>query len=264
MNSQSGNMFSLNGRVAIVTGGRGLYGFPICEGLAEMGAHVIIASRNEQECEILAEQLRLKGLSAQGAYLDLKNDESIIRLAEIAAEKNGGIDILVNNAVSRDAYGNFEDLTRDDMAESLDVNILGMMVLTQKVISIMRPARSGSIINISSIQGVAAPHFPYYEPGQSSPPGYTFEKWGLIGFTKWLAAAFGSEGIRANAVSPGGYNPSLQQTSPAFYQTYAQHTPLAKWPDREDIKGPVCFLASEASRYVTGHNLVMDGGFTIW
>lgn len=264
MSPHAADMCSLKGRVAIVTGGRGLYGAPICEGLAEMGAHVVIASRNKEACESFAGQLRLRGLSAEGAFLDLKDDRSIISLTERIVEKHGSISILVNNAVSRDAYGNFEDLTRENMAASLDVNILGMMVMTQKVIAVMRSAHSGSIINISSIQGVGAPHFPYYEPGQSSPSGYTLEKWGMIGFTKWLAAAYGRDGIRANALSPGGFDPQLEQSRPAFYQTYADHTPLGKWPDRDDIKGPICFLASEASRYVTGHNLVMDGGFTIW
>ncbi len=264
MSHHAEDMFSLKGRVALVTGGRGLYGAAICEGLAQMGAHVVIASRHEPECEALAQQLRTKGQHAKGAFLDLKDDQSIKMLTERIVQELGGIDILVNNAVSRDAYGKFEDLQREDIAASLDVNISGMMILTQKVLAVMRAAHSGSIINISSIQGVTAPHFPFYEPDQTSPSGYTFEKWGLIGFTKWLAAAYGRDGIRANAVSPGGYNPTLQQTHPAFYQTYAQHTPLGKWPDRDDIKGPVCFLASQASRYVTGHNLVMDGGFTIW
>ena len=264
MSPRAADMYALTGRVAIVTGGRGLYGAPICEGLAEMGAHVVIASRNEAACEALAGELVANSLSAQGVYLDLKDDHSIIRLTERTVKEHGQIDILVNNAVSRDAYGSFEHLTREVMAASLDVNILGMMVLTQQVLPIMREAGSGSVINISSIQGVSAPHFPYYEPGQSSPSGYTFEKWGLIGFTKWLAASFGRDGIRANAVSPGGYNPELSNTHPDFFKTYAEHTPLGKWPDRDDIKGPVCFLASDASRYVTGHNLVMDGGFTIW
>ena len=94
--------------------------------------------------------------------------------------------------------------------------------------------------------------------------GYTFEKWGMVGYTKWLAAFFGKDNIRANCISPGGFDPKLGALRPDFYRTYIEHTPLGKWPDQDDIKGPVVFLASEASRYVTGINLVMDGGFTIW
>jgi len=238
-------MFSLKGRVAIVTGGRGLYGAPISEGLAEAGAHVIVASRDREACDAFAAGLQGKGLSAEGAQLDLADERSVKALAAEVTNRHGRIDVLVNNAVSRGDYGDFETLTRE-------------------VLKPMKAAGAGSIINISSIQGVTAPHFPYYEEGQSSPSGYTFEKWGLVGFTKWLAAMYGKDGIRANAVSPGGYHPQLQETRPRFYETYAQHTPLHKWPDRDDIKGPVCFLASDAARYVTGHNLVMDGGFTIW
>ncbi len=264
MSPAAPTMFDLKGRVAIVTGGRGLYGAPISEGLAEMGAHVVIASRSVQDCGRFAEKLRSAGLSAEGAFLDLRSDRSIGELTKRTAEMHGHMDILVNNAVSREGYGPLEDLTREAAASSLDANIVGMMLLTQQVLAFMRRQRSGNIINVSSIQGVSAPHFPFYEQGQSSPPGYTMEKWGLVGFTKWLAAAYGREGIRANALSPGGYHPALMRERPEFYRTYADHTPLGKWPDRDDIKGPVCFLASEASRYVTGHNLVMDGGFTIW
>ncbi len=257
-------MFDMQGRVALVTGGRGLYGAPISEGLAEAGAHVLIASRNWEACSAFAAELVAQGLSAEGVGLDLADDQSIQSLAAVVQQRFGAVDVLVNNAVSREHYPAFEQLERDDMAASLDVNILGTMALTRALLPLMRAKGSGSIINISSIQGVTAPHFPYYEEDQSSPVGYTLEKWGLIGFTKWLAARYGKEGIRANAISPGGYDPILQEKRPTFYGTYAQHTPLGKWPDRDDIKGPVCFLASDASRYVTGHNLVMDGGFTIW
>jgi NAD(P)-dependent dehydrogenase (short-subunit alcohol dehydrogenase family) len=262
MNAAS--MFDMRGRVALVTGGRGLYGAPISEGLAEAGAHVLIASRNRQACCDLAAALVERGLSAEGVSLDLADDQSIHELTEDIARRYGSVDVLVNNAVSREYYADFEQMSRPLMASSLDVNILGTMGLTQALLPLMRTKGSGSIINISSIQGVTAPHFPYYDQDQSSPVGYTLEKWGLIGFTKWLAARYGREGIRANAISPGGYDPLLEEKRPVFYRTYATHTPLGKWPDRDDIKGPVCFLASDASRYVTGHNLVMDGGFTIW
>ncbi len=257
-------MFDMQGRIALVTGGRGLYGAPISEGLAEAGAHVLIASRNQAACSAFAAELVAQGLSAEGVGLDLADDQSIQSLAADVRQRFGAVDVLVNNAVSREHYPAFEQLERDDMAASLDVNILGTIALSRALLPLMRAKGSGSIINISSIQGVTAPHFPYYEEDQSSPVGYTLEKWGLIGFTKWLAARYGKEGIRANAISPGGYDPILQEKRPTFYGTYAQHTPLGKWPDRDDIKGPVCFLASDASRYVTGHNLVMDGGFTIW
>lgn len=257
-------MFDLTGRTAIVTGGRGLYGAPISEGLAEAGAAVAIASRDAKACEEYAKKLRSRGLSAFGFRLDMQSDDSIESFVSEVMQKFGRIDILVNNAVTRDGYGELKDTDRSRLLHTLDVNIGGTMLLTKAVLEPMQKQRSGSIINISSIQGVMGPHFPYYEEGQTSPVGYTFEKWGLIGFTKWLSAYYGPFNIRANCISPGGFDPKLETVRPQFYRTYAEHTPLKKWPDSGDIKGPVVFLASEASRYVTGINLLMDGGFTVW
>ncbi len=257
-------MFDLTNRVAIVTGGRGLYGSPISEGLAEAGATVIVASRNGDACEAFAEQLRAKGFKAAGIALDMACDDSIEKFTAEVLERFGRIDILVNNAVTRDGYGDLPNMNREQLSHTLDVNVNGTMLLTKAILPTMQKQGQGSIINISSIQGVMGPHFPYYEKGQSSPVGYTFEKWGMVGFTKWLAAYYGKDNIRANCISPGGYNPDLEKTHPDFYRTYAEHTPLKKWPDQGDIKGPVVFLASEASRYVTGINLMMDGGFTVW
>lgn len=257
-------MFDLKDRVAIVTGGRGLYGTPISEGLAEAGAKVIIASRNGAACEAYAKELCSKGYTAWGMALDMAKDESIAFFVNKVRESFGRIDILINNAVTRDGYADLPDVSRDSLLKTLDINVSGTMILTKEIISVMQKQGRGSIINISSIQGVMGPHFPYYEKGQSSPVGYTFEKWGMVGFTKWLAAFYGKDNIRANCICPGGYNPDLETTHPDFYRTYKEHTPLGKWPDQSDIKGPVVFLASEASRYVTGVNLMMDGGFTIW
>jgi NAD(P)-dependent dehydrogenase (short-subunit alcohol dehydrogenase family) len=260
----AGTMFELPGKIAVVTGGKGLYGSAISEGLCEAGAHVIIASRDGESCEAFASGLRNAGGSAEGRALDLGDDASVKALAEYAENRFGGADILVNNAVTREYYGLPEDMERDQVLRSLDINIAGMVLLTKYIINGMKKRGAGSIINIASIQGVMGPHFPYYEPGQTSPLGYTLEKWGMVGLTKWLAAYYGKDGIRVNCLSPGGYDPKLAETRPDFYRRYAEHTPLGKWPDRDDIKGPVVFLASEASRYVTGINLLMDGGFTIW
>ena len=256
--------FRLNGKTALITGGRGLYGKPITEGLCEAGATVVIASRDAGACQSYAEELNSRGYRAFGVALDLGNDASIESLAGWVRATMGHVDILINNAVNRAAYEMPGKLTRDNLNAAQNINIAGTMLLTDALLPDMISAGGGSIINISSIQGVRGPHFPYYEPGQSSPPSYTIEKWGIVGYTKWLAGYYGKHQIRVNCISPGGYNPPLKQTHPAFYSTYMEHTPLGKWPDEDDIKGPIIFLASEASRYVTGQNLIMDGGFTSW
>lgn len=257
-------MFDLTGKVAIVTGGTGIYGTPISEGLAEAGAKVIIASRNGEKCEEYASELRKLGYDVVGMSLDLGNDESIENFVTAVIERYNCIDILVNNAVTRDGYCNLPDTNREKLSHTLNINVVGTLLLIKSVIPYMQKQGSGSIINISSIQGVGAPHFPFYEEDQSSPLGYTFEKWGMIGYTKWLAAYYGKDNIRVTCISPGGFDPKLETLRPDFYRTYQEHTPLKRWPDKSDIKGPILFLASEASRYTTGINLIMDGGFTIW
>jgi len=248
-------------RRALITGAGapGGIGMACARALGAAGFDLALAATTgrieARRAELLAEGFRVT--AHQG---DLTDPADVARLYD----QVGPVDVLVNNAGGVGSTSAFEDLDDKTRRWEIALNIDGVVNCTQAVAKDMLLRGTGSIINISSIQGVTAPHFPYYEEGQSSPAGYTFEKWGLVGFTKWLAAMYGKDGIRANAISPGGYDPGLAEKRPLFYETYARHTPLGKWPERDDIKGPACFLASDAARYVTGHNLVMDGGFTIW
>ena len=259
-------LFDLTGKVAIVTGGRGLYGASISEGLCEMGATVIIASRNMEKCEELAGSLREKGYQAAGAQLDLSEDASIERLVSDVLQEYGKIDILVNNAVDRRNMTSLNNATRQKLQDSCDTNLQGQLMLSKEVLlRAMVPAESGSIINISSMRGLDSPHFPFYpEVMGDQPVNYTTEKWAMIGMTKYMAGRYGQYHIRVNAIAPGGYNPNLDPGTNSFVKTYIENTPLHCWANEDDIKGPVCFLASEAANYVTGATLVMDGGWTIW
>lgn len=259
-------LFDLTGKVAIVTGGRGLYGASISEGLCEMGATVIIASRNMGKCEELAGSLREKGYQAAGAQLDLSEDASIERLVSDAMQEYGKIDILVNNAVDRRNMTSLNNATRQKLQDSCDTNLQGQLMLSKEVLlRAMVPGESGSIINISSMRGLDSPHFPFYpEVMGDQPVNYTTEKWAMIGMTKYMAGRYGQYHIRVNAIAPGGYNPNLDPETNSFVKTYIENTPLHCWANEDDIKGPVCFLASEAANYVTGATLVMDGGWTIW
>jgi NAD(P)-dependent dehydrogenase (short-subunit alcohol dehydrogenase family) len=259
------NLLSLEGRIAIVTGGRGLYGSAISAGLAEMGATVIIASRNEEKCEEYAGTLRDQGLNAFGAQLDLASDESINRLVNDTIEKYGRIDILVNNAMLNDGDNNLENISRAELELGESVNINGQIMISKQVVQHMVRQNSGNIINISSIRGIDSPHFPFYPEGQTSGINYNSCKWALIGVTKWMAGFYGKNNIRVNCICPGGYNPHMDNNlKPAFVQTYIDNCPLKRWANEDDIKGPVVFLASDASGYVTGLTLTMDGGWTIW
>lgn len=257
--------FRIDGKIAIVTGGAGFYGKPISIALAEAGAHVIIASRDEEKCEAYATELIAKGLKAEGMSLDLSNEKSIEYFVKKVHEKYGSIDILVNNAVSREGMKNLEELSKADIESSQTVNTTGLMLLTKSVVKIMRKQKAGNIINISSIYGVVGPNFPVYgSTGMTSPVNYSFDKWGMIGFTKWLASYYGKFNIRANCISPGGYGPGIGAGKDEFIENYKSLTPLRRFAEDDDIKGPVIFLASEASSFVTGHNLLVDGGWTNW
>lgn len=260
-------MFSLDSKVAIVTGGAGLYGKPISEALAEAGGQVIIASRDEAKCREFAATLHARNLRAEGIFLDLEKEDSIIALTDKVTRDYGKIDILINNAVSRKGFKKLEEMTRNDWETAQAINATGLMLITQAVIKQMCIQQSGSIINIGSIQGTVGPHFPVYEgTTMTSPVNYTYDKWGMVGFTKWLANYYGRFNIRANCISPGGYGPGVEETygENSFVERYKKLTPLGRFAVDDDIKGPVVFLASEASSYITGHNLLVDGGWTSW
>lgn len=260
-------LFSLEGKVAIVTGGRGLYGASISLGLCEMGATVVIASRNGAACEEYAAQLREQGYNAIGLSLDLSDDASIKALAKEVADRYGKIDILVNNAVDRRNMVSLQDATRQKLQDSASTNLNGQILLSQAVLRYMIPAERGSIINISSMRGLDSPHFPFYPESMGDQPvNYTTEKWAMVGLTKYMAGRYGKHHIRVNCIAPGGFNPGLAEDpdKKVFVDTYIANTPLGCWASYDDIKGPVAFLASDAAAYVTGATLVMDGGWTIW
>lgn len=260
-------MFRLDEKTVIVTGGAGLYGKPISLALAEAGANVIIASRDETKCKEYAKELREKKLSVEGIFLDQGDEKSITDFTNLILKRYKHIDILVNNAVSREGCKDLGVLSKTDLEKSQLINYTGLMLLTQAVIKIMVEQNEGNIINISSIQGAVGPNFRVYgDTGMSSPVTYTYEKWGMVGFTKWIANYYGRFNIRANCISPGGYGPGIRagKLKDEFIENYIRLTPLRRFAEEDDIKGPVVFLASEASAYVTGHNLLVDGGWTSW
>lgn len=259
------NIFRIDDKIAIVTGGAGYFGKPISKALAEAGAHVIIASRDRNKCEAYASDLRENGLKAEGMSLDLANEKSIENFVKDVCNKHGTIDILVNNAVSREGMKDLEQLSKADIEKAQAINSTGLILLTKSVVKMMRKQNAGNIINVSSIQGSVGPNFPVYgKTGMSSPVNYTYDKWGMVGFTKWLANYYGKFNIRANCISPGGYGPGIGTGRDEFIENYKRLTPLGRFAEDDDIRGPIIFLASEASSYITGHNLLVDGGWTNW
>ncbi|MDO8210337.1 SDR family oxidoreductase [Conexibacter sp. CPCC 206217] len=251
--------FSLDGRVCVVTGGAGLYGRWIAQGLAEHGATVVLAARNAEACEAVAAELASHGLRAWAQRLDLADEDSIRELRDELMRRHGRIDVLVNNAVHR-AGGDFFATEPSDFAATHRVNGEGLFLITQLCAEQMIHRRAGSIVNIASIYGVVGPDFGVYgDSGMTTPVPYAYDKGGMLAFTRYLATYLGRWGVRANAISPGGLQ---TDQDPAFVEAYAQRTPLARMAGPEDIKGPIVFLASDASAYVTGTNLAVDGGWT--
>jgi len=259
------DMFRLDQKIAIVTGGYGLYGKNISRALAEAGATVIIASRNKDKCQVYADTLVSEGYKAIGASVDLSDESSVDAFIDGVVKDHGRIDILVNNAVLREGMADLEQCTVEGWEKAQKVNSTGLMLITKRTIMYMKEQKDGSIINISSIQGVRGPRFVVYEgTDMSSGLNYTYDKWGMIGLTKWVANKYGKYNIRCNSISPGGYIAQEKPEFESFYGNYKKLTPLGRFADDDDIKGPVVFLASQASKYITGDNIMLDGGWTSW
>jgi NAD(P)-dependent dehydrogenase (short-subunit alcohol dehydrogenase family) len=253
-------LFDLSGRTAIVTGGTGLYGTPMSEALAEAGAFVIIASRNKTRCEEWAAKLVGRGLKAGGESYDQASTESILAFSERILKRHGAVDILVNNSVGRSmrSYG----APLDDWRQSMEVNATGLFTISRAFLDPMMKRKQGTVINIGSVQGVVAPDFSNYAgTNMTTPPDYQFHKHGLVGLTKYLAAWAGPSGVRVNTISPGGYNPEVAKEP--FLSQYNRRVFLGRMAEYDDIKGVALFLASEASRYITGQNILLDGGYCI-
>jgi len=253
-------LFSLAGQVAIVSGGAGLYGRHIAHALAGAGAHVVLAARGLGACERTAQELRDLGLSADAIELDLTSEESIVRLRHEVVSKHGRIDVLVNNAVAR-AGRTVRDTSAAEWAATSAVNSLGTFLITRECGEQMIAQGSGVFINIASIYGMVGPDFSIYGgTGMTNPAFYAYDKGGMINFTRYLATSYAPYGIRANCISPGGLGTPDQPAE--FVANYTASVPLGRLAGADDIKGPIVFLASAASAYVTGVNLAVDGGWT--
>jgi len=250
--------FRLAGQVAVVTGGAGLFGRQIVEALAEAGAHVVMASRNVDPLQIVADELTGRGLSASAEPLDQGDPASIRALRDVVLEKRGRVDVLVNNAVLRPMKGWDDDL--DAFRQSMAVNVTGVFEMTRCFGASMAERGAGSIINIGSIQGMVGPAPAIYEGlGMGSVPDYFIHKGGMLQLTRYAAAELGPAGVRVNTLSPGGFHNN--QPEP-FVERYNARTFLGRMANETDLKGAIVFLASDASAYVTGANLAIDGGYT--
>lgn len=265
-------LFSLKNKTAIVTGAAGLLGRRHCEALAEAGANVVVADLNKNLCDDIATQLPTE---SYGFELDVTNRESLEKLRDFAIEKFSTIDVLVNNAAINDMFENpkaaaeeskFENYPLEKWNASVNVNLTGVFLCSQVIGSVMAKSGSGSIINIASTYGITAPDQSLYKDEEGNqnfykPPAYSATKGAVIMFTKYLAAYWGNKGVRVNTLSPGGVENNQDDF---FVESYSKKTPLGRMAKPTDYKGAIIFLASDASSYMTGANLIVDGGWTTW
>ncbi|KIA89120.1 SDR family oxidoreductase [Kaistella jeonii] len=243
----------LKNKVIIVTGGTGLIGKHIVESAEASGAIVInVDISNHHDIE------------SGKLNLDITTEFGIQDLLDAVILKYGRIDGLVNNAYPRTAdWGNkVEDIKFNSWQKNIDLQMNSVFLLCQKTLEIMKEQNSGSIVNIASIYGVVGNDFTLYEEyGGTSPAAYAAIKGGIVNLTRYLASYFGKYNIRVNCVSPGGVLDAKQQ-HPSFIENYSKKSPLKRLANPEEIAPSVIFLLSDLASYITGHNLMVDGGWT--
>jgi NAD(P)-dependent dehydrogenase (short-subunit alcohol dehydrogenase family) len=265
-------LFSLKNKVAIVTGALGLIGKNHCVALSEAGANVIVCDLDESKCKEFASSLPTKSI---GIGVDITNKSSVENLRDKTIKEFGRIDILVNNAAINDMFENplaaaeqsmFENYPLDMWQKSLDVNVTGTFLCSQIIGTEMAKVGKGSIINVASTYGLVGPDQSIYKKPDGSQsfyksPAYPATKGAIVNFTRFLATYWGNKGVRVNTLTPGGVENNQDEY---FVNNYSAKTPLGRMAYPTDYKGPIIFLASDASSYMTGANLIVDGGWTAW
>lgn len=253
--------FDLTGKVAVVTGAYGHLGTSITEALIEAGATVIATGKNQEKLEKLKEKIS-NSLKIQN--INILSDESVKNCFQKIKEDIGVIDILVNNA-STLPTGSLKEISNEEWELGINGTINGVFRCTKQVIPIMEQKNGGSIINVSSIYGEVSPDPNIYgNSKQNSPPQYGAGKAAINQFTRYCACHFANKGIRVNTVTPGPFPKDQIQNNEEFIDKLKMKIPLGRLGNVQEIKGVIIFLASSASSFVTGENIHVDGGWTVW
>ncbi|MEL6812515.1 MAG: SDR family oxidoreductase [Bacteroidota bacterium] len=260
------NLFDLQGKVALVTGGAGLLGPEHAIALASHGAKVYLADINESLCRRKAEELPYENISVE--KLDVTNKQNWLEVVQKIVSLDGKIDILVNNAgytnqTKTSAYDRtFENFSLEDWNAIMNVNLTGTFLGCQTVGNEMLKHGSGSIINIASLYGVVSPnHNMYPGTGIVQPVAYTVSKHGVVALTKYAATWLAKKGVRVNSLTPGGI---FDGHDGLFLERFENLNPIGRMSNKTELRGGIVYLASDASSHVVGHNLIIDGGWTAW
>jgi NAD(P)-dependent dehydrogenase (short-subunit alcohol dehydrogenase family) len=274
MKSHYKNLFDLAGKTAIVTGAVGILGTRFCRGLAEFGAQIAVIDLDLERCRALASEMeRDYGTAALGVTCDVSDPVSVASMLETVVRRFGSVHILHNNAASKSAdldafFASTEDYSLAEWRRIMSVNIDGMFLVAQAVGKQMQSQGSGgSIIQTASIYGLVSSDKRIYDGSFylgrqiSNPAVYSTSKAAVVGLTRHLAANWADAGIRVNALVPAGVESGQNET---FKAKYSARVPLARMAQADEMVGAVIYLASDASSYVTGHCLVVDGGLSAW
>lgn len=259
-------LLSLEGRTALVVGGAGLLGGEISYALAELGARVVVASRDLDKCREFAAGMaeRFPGEHAALA-VDITDLDAIRRMAAEAGELAGGeLDILVNSAWTG-RKNTFESISDEDWRLDIDVSLTGVFRTIKAVVPLLEPRR-GTILSIASMYGHVAPDYRMYDSERfANPPSYGAAKAGVIQLTRYLSSFLAPKGIRANCISPGPFPfESTQKENPDFVARLEGKNPLGRIGRPHDLKGAAALLCSDAGGYMTGQNICVDGGWAVW
>lgn len=265
MSNGAQKYFDLTGRIALVAGGAGYLGVPICRGLAECGARVIIADLRPSAAEDAARKLTSEQLNVEAAGLDAGDEASIIRTIGDIVEKHGRLDVLIN-ATTFSTGKSMEQMSMADWEKGMRVTLSGAFVLSREAGRVMVPRGRGSIIQFSSMYGLVSPDPHMYDAGVNvNPIDYGTAKAGILQMVRYQAVMWGLKGVRVNAIVPGAFPQAGGNLENApFVKRLEAKSPMRRVGRADEIVGAALFLASDASSYVTGTSIVVDGGWTAW
>lgn len=261
-------LMDMRGRVSLITGGAGHIGRSMAEALAELGSDIVLVDLNLEDLESVAVDLRKSfDVKVEGYVCDLERESEIIEIPGWVASTFGRLDVLINNAAfvgTSDLEGwatDFEHQSSATWRRAMDINLTSAFILTQGCKSLLDSSGKGTVVNIASIYGVYGPDLSVYlGTSMNNPAAYAASKGGLIQLTRWLSTVM-APNVRVNAISPGGVSRGQPEE---FINRYTARTPLARMATEEDFKGAVAFFSSDLSQYVTGENLMVDGGWGAW
>jgi len=267
-------LFSLKDKNTIVTGGAGILGSNFCMGLADAGANIAVVDINIENATKIANEIKKNyGVKAKAIYCDLTSEQSVKEMVETVVAEFGTIDILHNNAAGKSSnlnefFAPFEEYDLNQWKEIMSMNLDSMFLVAKYVGKVMKEqGAGGSIIQTSSIYGVMGPDNRIYEGSFyldcqiNTPAIYSASKGGVVALTKYLATYWAKDGIRVNTITPGGVESGQNET---FKQNYGNRIPLGRMAQAEEMVGALIYLASDASSYVTGQNILIDGGLSAW